>query len=76
MIENLQEYCQPAKVEKTKKMFVIEMCEFPIGIINGILSRFRCKGRPYKNKWERDEIIERAMDQIEKDLDVINLVKV
>ncbi len=57
-------------------MFLIEICEFPIDIMNGILSKFSCKGKVYKKKWERDDIIERAMDQIDKDLDVVNLVKV
>lgn len=57
-------------------MFLIEICEFPIDIMNGILSKFTCKGKVYKKKWERDDIIERAMDQIDKDLDVVNLVKV
>lgn len=57
-------------------MFLIEMCEFPIGIINGILAKFTFKGQSYRNKWERDDMIERAMNQIEKDMDVVNIVKV
>jgi hypothetical protein len=76
MVNKLKDYSEASKVEKTRKMFFIEMCEFPIRIINGILSKFTFKGQSYKNKWERDDMIERAMNQIEKDMDVVSLVKV
>ncbi len=36
------------------------MCEFPIAIFNGLLSMLTFKKGTYENKWERDDIIERA----------------
>jgi len=76
MVQKLKKYTEPAKLDKTRKMFLIEMFESPIGIINGILSKIRCTKKPYQQKWERSDMIERALNQIEKDLDVVGLVKV
>jgi hypothetical protein len=57
-------------------MFMFEILEAPIEIFYGIVSTLRCRCRSLKNKWERDEVVERASKQIEKDLDVIELVKI
>lgn len=63
-------------MEKTNTMFLFEILEAPIEIFYGIVSGLRCRCRPLKNKWERNEVVERASKQIEKDLDVIELVKI
>ena len=57
-------------------MFLIEMFQFPIGIANAILSKCTCKGKSYENKWEHTPQVQRSMKQIDKELDVVNLVKV
>jgi hypothetical protein len=57
-------------------MFLYEMFEGLIDTFYTVvkLLRFDCH-RHLKNRWERDEVIERAVKVIEKDLDVIELVR-
>jgi hypothetical protein len=60
MVETLKLYTEVGKLHKTSRRFIIEMCEFPIAIFNGLLSMLTFKKGSYENKWERDDIIERA----------------
>ena len=57
-------------------MFLIEMFASPIGILNGIFSKLGFRNTYLQKKWERNEILERAMNKIDNDLDVVELVKV
>jgi len=76
MIKKLKDYTEPATFKKTSKMLLIEMCASPIAILNGISSKLGCKNTYLQKKWERNEILERAMRKIDNDLDVVELVKV
>lgn len=39
MVKKLKDYSEPSSLKKTTNMFLIEMFDSPIGIINGIISK-------------------------------------
>lgn len=58
-------------MKKTHKMFLLDIFESGIALLKVIINAIVCNRKSLKVKWEQEANLSRAVEQIEKDLDVV-----
>jgi len=71
ILTTLKDFVEPTLMKKTLPIFLYDMFSSWIQIGMALINSLVCNKKNLKLKWQQDERLDRAMEQIEKDLDVI-----
>ena len=73
ILSSLKDFVEPTNMEPTFFMYVYDMFEDGVEIVIKFIQGLICRRK--RLKWGKDEHIDRSVKQIEKDLDIVEMVR-